>query len=496
MPHFPDRLHAFVWRNWTLVPAERLAQVVGARASDIRDIGKALGLPPAPRITPDQQRRSYITILKRNWHILPYEQLLALLDWNADELAYALREDDFLYIKLGSLKPRCAPLRFSPPDEAARRRAAEIARVLREAFAEGLPSEGEPLFRFVSELSEPPVSMPPAPSSAMERGTTEPGARTRLEGTGRNLPRLTPRFCYSYFALYGDPLLEPDADPYPDGYLARLAETGVDGVWLQGVLSRLAPFPWDPARSERHEERLRRLSELVARARRHGIGVYLYLNEPRALPVAFYETRPELRGVTEGDHAALCTSAEAVRDYLRASIAHICRAVPDLAGFFTITASENLTNCWSHRAGKACPRCGARSPDEVVAEVNRCVAEGIRNTGSKARLIAWDWGWADAWAAEAIARLPEDVSLMSVANGACRSSAAACPVRSGNIPFRRSDLDRARSAIGKSRASAGCRRWRRFRPATPGSCPRCPTFQRSRMWPGMRPGCARRRSTG
>src|ERR1035438_4287103 len=24
-PHFPDRLHAFVWRNWPLVPARRMA---------------------------------------------------------------------------------------------------------------------------------------------------------------------------------------------------------------------------------------------------------------------------------------------------------------------------------------------------------------------------------------------------------------------------------------------------------------------------------------
>src|SRR2546425_13311845 len=26
-PHFPDRLHAFIWRNWQLVPIDRLAKV-------------------------------------------------------------------------------------------------------------------------------------------------------------------------------------------------------------------------------------------------------------------------------------------------------------------------------------------------------------------------------------------------------------------------------------------------------------------------------------
>src|SRR5262245_31043225 len=34
-PHFPDRLHAFVWRNWPLVAPERMAQVVGAKRADI-----------------------------------------------------------------------------------------------------------------------------------------------------------------------------------------------------------------------------------------------------------------------------------------------------------------------------------------------------------------------------------------------------------------------------------------------------------------------------
>src|SRR2546421_4548572 len=79
-PHFPDRLHAFVWRNWPLVPYKRIARVVGARPSQIAQIAKAMGLGVPPRIDSDQSRRSYLTIIKRNWHLLPYEQLLQLLD--------------------------------------------------------------------------------------------------------------------------------------------------------------------------------------------------------------------------------------------------------------------------------------------------------------------------------------------------------------------------------------------------------------------------------
>ena len=66
-PHFPNRLCAFVWRNWQLVPLDRMAAVVGASTADIRSLGDAMGLGRPPRITVEQQRRSYITVIKRNW---------------------------------------------------------------------------------------------------------------------------------------------------------------------------------------------------------------------------------------------------------------------------------------------------------------------------------------------------------------------------------------------------------------------------------------------
>ena len=132
------------------------------------------------------------------------------------------------------------------------------------------------------------------------------------------------------------------------------------------------------------------------------------------MPLNFFASRPQLRGVSEGDHAALCTSQPEVQHLLAQAVAGICRAAPDLGGFFSITASENLTNCWSHGGGAGCPRCGSRPPAEVIAEVNRLFWEGIQEAGTSAQLIAWDWGWDDAWAGDAIRRLPRGVALMSV----------------------------------------------------------------------------------
>ena len=81
LPHFPDRLHAFVWRNWQLVPIEKMASLLSAGAADILALGQSMGLVEPGPISLDQWSRSYLTIIRRNWHLLPYSQLLQLLDW-------------------------------------------------------------------------------------------------------------------------------------------------------------------------------------------------------------------------------------------------------------------------------------------------------------------------------------------------------------------------------------------------------------------------------
>src|SRR5262249_51523086 len=162
-----------------------------------------MGLSGPPLVTADQQRRSYLTVIRRNWHLLPYEQLLELLGWTPKRMAFTLREDHFLFIKLCNLKPDCPRLDFVPPSTAGLAHETRIAARVREAFPSGLGEVEDPLFGFIDRLSERP-----------------PGEAARPEN-----PAFKPGFCYSYFALYGDPLLE--TDPYPEGYLERLARLGV-----------------------------------------------------------------------------------------------------------------------------------------------------------------------------------------------------------------------------------------------------------------------------
>ncbi|NLN92284.1 MAG: hypothetical protein GX130_03110 [Candidatus Hydrogenedens sp.] len=349
-----------------------------------------MGLSDPPTISTDQWLRSYITIIRANWHLLPFEQLLTLLDWEAEKLAYTLREDDFLWIKLGSVKPACEPLRYTEPDDEVQEQAAVVADLTRRYFREDVTAWKTPPFSFIEDLCAEPVTLP--------------------EATGKN--RFNPRFCYSYFALYGDPFLEQD--PFPDGYLQRLAASGVNGVWLHAVLYKMSPFPWAPELSDQWEARLESLRAMTERAARFGIGIYLYMNEPRAMPLSFFETRPELKGVEANGYATLCTAHPDVSAYLSDAIERIATTVPKLAGVFTITASENLTNCWSHHKGDGCPRCAEKGPARTIADVNAAIASGLARANSDARLIAWDWGWAKPWAAECVSLLPETASLMSV----------------------------------------------------------------------------------
>jgi hypothetical protein len=406
-PHMPDRLHTFVWRNWESVDAERMAAVLGTTADNVRAIGRSMGLPDVKPPGDLQIRRGYVGLIRRNWHLLPFNQLLQLLGWDEDHLAYTLREDDFLWAKLGSLKPTCPPLKYEPPTPEARRRAAEIKALVETEFGPELATPAEPRFDFIRQLSAP------LPKSEELKAATSQ-SKSESADAGSEAEAAPIRFLYSYFAPYGDALLNPELDPYPDGLLQRLSAAGVNGVWMHTVLRQLAPSPDFPEFGQGHEVRLANLRKLVERAARYGVKIYLYSNEPRAMPSEFFKDRPELAGVREGDYLTMCTSTPQVRRWLTDSYAYVFRNVPGLGGVFTISGSENLTNCCSHQSQAGCPRCSKRPPAEVIAEANAAIAEGVWRGNPQANVLVWDWGWPDAWAEAIINGLPKQCYFQSV----------------------------------------------------------------------------------
>lgn len=402
-PHFPTRLQAVIWRNWGLVTVEKLAKVLVATPIQIEELASGMGLRKDDILCPVWHERGYLTIIRRNWHLLPYEQLLDLLEWTPDELAYVLKEDDFLWHKLGHMKPETVPVRYAPLTADEMQQTAVLKATISKYFSEDQTVLDNP-FEFLKRYG----------NNAKNNSIT----KDRRSGLCMT---------YSYSAVYGDPLLNEKLDPYPDGLLADYAAAGVNAVWLQGTLYTLVPWLGESKYSDGWQTRLANLGKLCKKAEKYGIRVYLYLNEPRSMPPDFFETHADWRGAQslDGLSFTLCTSKAPVINALKDGISELFRKVPELGGLFTITMSENLTNCCSRPQDiiTQCPLCSKRGPAAIIAELNQALAEGAHRVKPEADVIAWTWAWSPEWDEQAVALLSKDVKLMCVSETALTTDA-------------------------------------------------------------------------
>lgn len=250
--YFPHPQYAFVWRNWALVPKEKLAEVLSTSVKNVEDLATSMGLPARQSVEPEwATTRGYITVLRRNWHLLPYGQLTELLGMSADELKFRLIEDDFLFTKLGKVKPYCEALEYVEPTAQMRAHASLIAAEA-APFMKALRKQ-EPRFDFVREF----------------------------EHVGRSAGKVVQsdknfelRMIFPYFAAFGDPLLDHELTTYPEELFRRLSDVGVNGIWVHSVLRMMVEpdgkgFPGD----EQAAERIKGLQLLVDRAAKYGIKI-------------------------------------------------------------------------------------------------------------------------------------------------------------------------------------------------------------------------------
>ncbi|MDF2685218.1 MAG: hypothetical protein K0S55_399, partial [Clostridia bacterium] len=444
--------------------------------------------------------RGYITIIRNNWHLLPYDQLMKLWDIDEERLAYILKEDDFLDIKLGRSKPFCLPVIFKPLTPEEKNKTEKIKKWTEMYFnTDNIDYDISEDFDFLHKFKKPfkiykkistenvfinqnwsfkddtgskmvlnfidnfkktvkerwnfalngnlyfiTLEITPDKSKKSEshivdikrngitiKAVDENGILRGLQfllmlSEGKELfcmnegyiardTRFDTRIIYSYCALYGDAFSGGGEDSYPDELLEEYARIGINGIWLQAVLYRMAPFKWEPNLSEGYENRLVGLKLLTERAALYGIKVFLYINEPRSMPVKFFDKYPELKGQQIGDNATMCTSVQEVKDYIKESIKLICQKAPEIGGFITITSSENLTSCISHKLNTDCPHCKQRNAWEIIAEVNSLVAEGAWAVNTDIKVLAWTWAWHnEEFLMNAISSLPKGVRVMCV----------------------------------------------------------------------------------
>ena len=387
-PHFPTKHQAFIFRAYEYVSAKRIAKVLGTSEENVRRCAEEMGLT---NYAPEDLwlNKGYITVIRRMWHILPYEQLFELLDTDGETLAAILRDEDFLDQKLSD-KPLCEKVTWRELTEDEKTRTAEIRRIM-----DSVDLRGEKPFDFKYDIP-------------------------KIELCGDHV--FETRMIYAFSGLYQH-AFDVDSEEYlSDELLEAYRKLGINGIWTQGVLSCLSEFPFDPSVSKGYEKRLSRMRALTERLSKFGIKLYLYINEPRYMPIGFFDSHPNIMGHVKGENACLCTSTEEVREYLRSSVESICKAAPLLGGFFTITRSENLTNCYSHaglysQSAKKyiecnCPRCKERGVGDVVSETVECILDGVRRVSKDIKVFAWSWNWLDS-SEDIIRKLPKDVIVMS-----------------------------------------------------------------------------------
>lgn len=378
---FPDRMSAYVWRNWMIVPKERLAAAVGATSGDLTKIAAEMGLPDQGRIAPEWDTLGRKSIIRRNWNIVPRSQWLRLAPPDPKSDSNSGEADEYLKWHFGGgTFPEIPELRFNA-DEAAKSAESrrEIARRLRREGVEMSDDAWRP-FAFKRELDA-------------------------LSGVKSSVDEADRRFSLRFNCAYhGD---------WSDGLLEKNAAIGVNAIWVHADFASVVRDPKYPELGLDAESRFAEWNRLVAAAAKYGIKVFLFFNDPKQQRAEFFAARPEraaIRGMPDkkGENFSLCTSTAEVRRWLEDGMASVFSAVPGLGGFITITASEARTNCASRRKERGkCPRCRDRDAAVIFAEVHSAMSRGMRRVSPGALAVCWDWGWNEDEALRAIPLLPK-----------------------------------------------------------------------------------------
>ena len=395
---FETAWQAVIFRNYGTVKTENLAKVLKTDVQTIEKEAARLGLEGIV-YDPQWKDKGYITVIKNNWHILDYAGLCTLAEMTEEQLGKTLLEDDFLFVKVGGFKPVVIPPVYSPLTAAQIAKTEEQARLVRKYRSK----TGFPYFNFFRFL-------PQTPKTSQSPKTDSPNANALA-------------MVYNYNELFGDNLLTGDFFAYSDEMLEGLSSLGVTALWKHVVLYDLVGMPFDPRYGEGWQLRLKNLKILCDKLEKYGIKLYLYLNEPRAMPISFFEDKKDLLGVHNDEVGVLCTSTKPVQKYLYDGVKKIVEEVPNLGGFISITMSENLTNCYSRSDMydiNLCPRCSQRTRKDVCVEINKIYQTAIDDAGSSANLIAWTWGWTKAFGWElqdtldGVSALPQKTNVMCV----------------------------------------------------------------------------------
>ncbi|MBE2205307.1 MAG: hypothetical protein IAE94_13320 [Chthoniobacterales bacterium] len=237
--------------------------------------------------------------------------------------------------------------------------------------------------------------------------------------------------------------------------LRDIRTEGFDGIWLRGCLYDLMDSRVLPELNRPHaSERRKCLRELIERGREEGVGVWLFFNEPMAIPAdhLLWHKYPDLRGTPhweyrrkgDGDflslgdvHAlekeemiSICVSSLRGKEFFTDAIEGLLTELSGLAGVILVTASESHSHCWSHHTclptgdpfrplneqELSCPHCRKRGPAAIVLDLLTIWKNAASRMPKPCRILASNWSWS-MWYPdpqhEIVGHLPEGIEFLA-----------------------------------------------------------------------------------
>lgn len=152
LDYFPSRLHATIYRNWDIVPHDRLAKVLETDVKTIHKAGKEMGLTVPEPLTTEELHRNTEIIIRRNWPLVPRQQIEGLLNFTPQQLDVFLGKEIFLRALLASPPPGLTPLKYTTPDDAAKDRLTWFAKRVGNHLRVVTNTVAEPRLGFKTEL--------------------------------------------------------------------------------------------------------------------------------------------------------------------------------------------------------------------------------------------------------------------------------------------------------------------------------------------------------
>ena len=277
----PTKWQTVILRNYGLVKTENIAKVLKCTSKRVEIEASRLGIENI-QYNSLWREKSYLTIIRNNWNLLNYEQLLVLLEMSEEELSYNLDNNDFLGVKLGGFKPEEEFIFYKKLSEEELKETHKIKRIVSKHYIGNYSSPFS--FKYNKQHNKTYDSHD--------------------------------RIIYPYSLEYGDIFLKT-SEIISEEELKAYSSSGVNGLWIGVTLRDFCYYPFSTKINKNYLIRQQNLNKFIKIAKSHAIKIYLYLNEPRGINVKELDTKyNRLRGRVEGDLVALCIAHKEVQDYL------------------------------------------------------------------------------------------------------------------------------------------------------------------------------------